>query len=129
MSVRVLLAEDDEMLRRAIGNALVRGGFEVISVDDGAPAIEMSGTSRFDFVLADLNMKTVGGIDVIKHYKHRFGTAVCCVVLSGDDDADISTRCYQAGADDVITKPATPSELRRRLLSAALTLALRGKAA
>ena len=125
MRVRVLLADDDEMVRRAVGNALARAGFEVIAVDDGAPAIAMSDQAMFDFVIADLNMKTIGGVEVVKHYKRQFGKAVCCVVLSGDDDAAVNASCYLAGADDVIMKPATPSELRRRLLSAALALRLK----
>ena len=87
----------------------------------------MSGKTLFDFVIADLNMKTVGGVEVIKHYKDRFGIGVTCIVLSGYDDATIRADCYRAGADDVIAKPTTPSELRKRLLSAAL--ALRGRAA
>lgn len=127
MIARVLLADDDEMVRRAIGNCLARAGFEVITVDDGAPAIEMADRTLFDFVVADLNMKTIGGIEVIKHYKQKFGTGVCCIVLSGDDDEATRAECYLAGADDVITKPTSPSELRRRLLSAAV--ALRGHAA
>ena len=125
MRVRVLLAEDDEMVRRAVGNALARSGFEVIAVDDGAPAIAMSDKALFDFVIADLNMTTIGGVEVVKHYKRLFGNRVCCVVLSGDDDAAVNASCYLAGADDVIMKPATPSELRRRLLSAALALRLK----
>jgi DNA-binding response OmpR family regulator len=124
---RVLLADDDEMIRRALGNSLSRAGFEVIAVDDGAPAIEMADKTFFDIIIADLHMKTVGGVEVIKHYKDRYGIGICCVVLSGDDDAKTSAECYRAGADDVITKPTSPSELRRRLLTAAL--ALRGRAA
>jgi DNA-binding response OmpR family regulator len=124
---RILLADDDDMCRRALGNLLSRAGFDVVTVDDGAPAIAMSETKLFDIVLADLNMKTVGGIEVIKHFKHKYGIGVCCVVLSGEDDETMNAECYSAGADDVIRKPTTPAELRRRLISAAL--ALRGNAA
>lgn len=124
---RVLLADDDAMVRRAIGNSLVRAGFEVVAVDDGGPAIELSDKSSFDFIIADLNMRTVGGVEVIQHYKRKFGSAVCCVVLSGDDDPVVNASCFLAGADDVITKPTTTAELRRRLHAAAS--ALRGRAA
>lgn len=127
MIARVLLADDDELVRRAIGNSLARAGFEVIAVDDGAPAIAMADKTLFDFVIADLNMTTVSGVEVVKHYKNKFGVGVCCIVLSGDDDATSNAACYRAGADDVILKPTSPSELRRRLMSAAL--ALRGNAA
>lgn len=127
MIIRVLLAEDDELVRRATSNALTRAGFEVTAVDDGVPAIEMSDAALFNFVIADLNMTSVGGIEVVQHYKRKFGDAVCCVVMSGDDDAAVRAECLLAGADDMIIKPASPSELRKRLLSAAL--ALRGRAA
>ena len=127
MIARVLLAEDDQFVRRAIGNSLIRAGFDVTMVDDGAPAIAMSSTRAFDIVIADLNMPTVGGVEVIQHYKGRYGTGVCCVVLSGEDDEGTSASCYAAGADDVIAKPTTPSELRQRLLAA--MLALRARAA
>ena len=127
MIARVLLADDDEMVRRALGKGLSRAGFDVIAVDDGAPAIAMAENTLFDFIIADLNMKTIGGVEVINYYKHKYGIGICCIVLSGDDDALIAASCYRAGADDVIAKPTTPSELRTRLLSAAL--ALRGRAA
>jgi len=127
MMGRVLLAEDDEQVRRAVGNSLTRAGFEVIAVDDGAPAIALAETVLFDIVIADLNMKKVGGVAVIEHFKRRFGMSVCCVVLSGEDDETTTTLCYAAGADDVITKPTTPSELRQRLFAA--VRALRGNAA
>lgn len=127
MIARILLADDDDMCRRALGNLLSRAGFDVVMVDDGAPAIALAESSLFDIIVADLHMKTVGGIEVIKHYKDRYGIGVCCVVLSGDDDETMNAECYSAGADDVIKKPTTPAELRRRLTSAAL--ALRGNAA
>ncbi len=125
--VRVLLADDDHFVRRAIGNSLTRAGYDVTTVEDGAPAIAMSTMQPFDIVIADLNMTTVGGDAVVQHYKELFGMGVCCVVLSGEDDEGTCARCYAAGADDVITKPTTPSELRQRLMAA--VLALRGRAA
>jgi DNA-binding response OmpR family regulator len=124
---RILLAEDDETVRRAISNALRRAGYDVTAVDDGAPAIALADTVLFDIVIADLNMTTVGGAEVVRHYKRRYGIRVCCVVLSGDDDEVTSAACYAAGADDVLVKPIAPTELRERLFSA--VRALRGNAA
>ncbi len=127
MMGRVLLADDDEQVRRALGNSLTRAGFEVTAVDDGGPAIALAETVLFDIVIADLNMRRVGGVAVIEYFKRRFGMGVCCVVLSGEDDETTASLCYAAGADDVITKPTTPSELRQRLFAA--VRALRGNAA
>lgn len=117
MIARVLVAEDDDGVRRALTTTLTRSGFDVVAVDDGAPAIALATTHVFEIVLVDLNMKVVGGIDVARFYKQRYGTNIYCIVLSGDDDAEMRTSCAEAGVDDVIMKPTSPSELRRRLLS------------
>ncbi len=119
MSVRVLIAEDDDAVRRSLASALTRSGFEVVAVDDGAPAIELASTNTFEILLVDLNMKTIGGIAVARFYKRLFGAAVSCIVLSGDDSADMRAACSEAGVSDIILKPTTPSELRRRLFAVA----------
>jgi CheY-like chemotaxis protein len=119
---RVLLADDDDGVRRALAGSLSRAGFEVLAVDDGAPAIAAGEHRLYDIIVADLNMSTVGGLDVVRHYKARFGIGVCCVILSGDDGDEVRDQCFAAGADDVIAKPTSPTELRRRLIAAALVL-------
>lgn len=116
--MKVLLADDDPSLRRALGMALTRAGFTVTVVDDGEIAIELSNEQSFDIVIADYNMQRVGGCQVVRHFKEKFGTAVCCIVLSGDDDEIMNAACYLAGADDVLVKPMPPSELRQRVNAA-----------
>lgn len=125
--MRVLLADDDASLRRALGLSLTRAGYQVTTVDDGELAIELSREQVFDIVIADYHMRRVGGVAVVKHFKERFGGKVCCIVLSGEDDDAMTAACVTAGADDVLLKPMTPTELRDRVSSAAL--ALRGHAA
>jgi DNA-binding response OmpR family regulator len=118
---RVLVADDDPGVRRAMAAQLARGGFEVTVVDDGAPAIALAESTAFDIVLVDLHM-TTSGIAVIRHYKERCGASVYCAVLSGDDDDDTRTACLSAGADEVFVKPVPGEALRRRLTEAALAL-------
>jgi DNA-binding response OmpR family regulator len=118
---RVLVADDDAGVRRAMATSLTRAGFEVTAVDDGAPAIALAEASPFAIVLVDLNMKT-GGLVVIRHYKARFGAGVYCAVLSGADDDDTRAACAEAGADDVFCKPVPASVLRHRLTEVALAL-------
>jgi DNA-binding response OmpR family regulator len=118
---RVLLADDDPGVLRALAASLVRGGFEVTTVDDGAPAIALTETAVFDIVLVDLHMRT-GGLAVVRHYKQRFGATVYCAVLSGEDSDATRAECVAAGADEVFVKPAQASALRRRLTEAALGL-------
>jgi len=114
MNPRILVVDDDDQLRRALATSLTRAGFDVTTADDGAPAIEMS-AGNFELVVVDYNMKTTTGIEVVRHYKALFGAGIYCAVLSGEDDDDTRRSCFEAGADDVFLKPASPIELRKRL--------------
>jgi DNA-binding response OmpR family regulator len=118
---RVLLADDDPGVRRAMVASLSRGGFEVTAVEDGTPAIALADTSPFAIVLVDLHMKT-SGLTVIRHVKQQYGAAVYCAVLSGEDDEDTRAACLAAGADEVFCKPVPASVLRHRLTEVALAL-------
>lgn len=120
-SGRVLVADDEPGIRRAIESSLSRAGFEVTTVDDGAPAIELAERGEFDIVLVDVHMKT-SGLAVVRHYKRCYGQRVYCAVLSGADDDDVRGACLEAGADEVFVKPVPSSVLRRRLSEAVLAL-------
>lgn len=118
---RVLVADDDSGVQRSIAATLSRAGFEVTTVDDGAPAIALADSSTFDIVVVDLHMAT-SGLAVVRHYKRCYGHRVYCVVLSGEDDETTRSACLDAGADEVFVKPIPATELRRRLSDAAATL-------
>jgi DNA-binding response OmpR family regulator len=118
---RVLIADDDPAILRALSSALTRAGFAVTTAEDGAPAIALDDTVRFDIVIADLNMRTSGAL-VVHHYKRRHGAGVYCAVLSGEDDDTTRRACLEAGADEVFVKPSPAGVLRRRLTEVALAL-------
>ena len=122
MSVRALVADDDDAIRRALTTSLTRAGFVVTAVDDGAPAIALAETATFDMVIVDFNMKTVDGAEVVRHFKQRYGAAIYCAVLSGEDDDATRETCEQAGADELFQKPIAPGLLRQRLTEAATRL-------
>jgi CheY-like chemotaxis protein len=116
MSARMLLVDDDDIARRALATALTRSGYHVTAVDDIVPALAL--TETFDIVLADFNMKTGTGDEVVRHYKARFGAQVYCAILSGDHDDVVHATCTAAGADAILAKPASLPELRKCLSAA-----------
>jgi DNA-binding response OmpR family regulator len=118
--VRILIVDDDPRVRRSTANALSRIGFHVITADDGGPAILLAEQTPPDLALVDYNMPT-SGIEVVRKLKALHGAAVWVAVLSGQDDEETRSQCYEAGADDVLVKPAVIYELRRRMIAAART--------
>lgn len=118
--VRILVVDDDPRICRSIANAMSRVGFHVVSADDGAPALELAEQLPPDVAIIDFNMPTPG-LSVVKQLKGAHGPAIYIAVLSGQDDDETRAACFDAGADDVLSKPADMSELRRRMVAAART--------
>jgi DNA-binding response OmpR family regulator len=117
----VLVADDEPGVRKSLSASLSRAGFEVTTVDDGAPAIALAESGAFDIVVVDLHMAT-SGLAVVRQYKQCYGSRVYCAVLSGEDDEATRKSCLEAGADDVFVKPVMPLVLRNRLTAAAHAL-------
>ncbi|CAN5853537.1 hybrid sensor histidine kinase/response regulator [soil metagenome] len=118
--VRMLVVDDDPRVRRAITNAMMRSGFHVFSAEDGAPALTIAEQTPPDLVIIDFNMPTPG-LEVVRKLKDLHGPAVWVAVLSGQDDEATRAQCFDAGADDVMSKPAQIGELKRRMVAAART--------
>lgn len=116
MSGKILIVDDDEYVLRAMATSLTRAGFDVMTANDGEPAMAL--TERFSVVIADFNMSSeASGADVVRYFKKR-DPSITCFVLSGEDDPDLREVCIAAGAADMLLKPITPVELRRRLSEA-----------
>jgi two-component system, OmpR family, response regulator MprA len=121
VSPRVLVIDDDDMVRRTIASALARSGFDVSTANDAEPALRIAEVATPDLVVVDYNMPT-GGLSVVRALKQRHGSAIYVAVLTGEDDATTREICSVAGADCVLLKPISPSELRRVLTAAAIAL-------
>jgi DNA-binding response OmpR family regulator len=122
---RLLLVDDDDMIRSSLSVSMTRAGFAVTTADDGCPAIALAAGEPpppFELLLVDFNMRTRGDA-VVRHYKQLFGARVYCAILSGADDPATRAACLAAGADDVFVKPASPIELRTALAAAASRVA------
>jgi signal transduction histidine kinase len=116
--VRVLVVDDDPVVCRQTAAGLERAGFQVVTADDGALAMVQAGATPPDLAIVDLEMPT-SGLDVVRHLKVLFGSAVHVIVLTGHDDEATRAKAFDAGTDDFVVKPAPLSELRRRLIAAA----------
>jgi signal transduction histidine kinase len=116
--VRVLVVDDDLTVRRATTRVLERGGFHVLAAEDGAVALALAESTPPDLALVDYEMPTPG-LDVVRQVKALYGAAVWVAVLTGHHADDMRGSCFIAGADDVMEKPISPVELRRRVEAAA----------
>jgi len=111
--MRILLADDDEQLQRALRITLAARGYDVLHARDGAEAIDRAANGHPDLILLDLGMPKVDGIDVIRAV--RAWSSVPILVLSGRTDSGEKVEALDAGADDYVTKPFSMDELLARI--------------
>ncbi|GAA1734408.1 response regulator [Microbacterium paludicola] len=111
--MKILIADDDPQLIRAMRITLGAHGYDVVSASDGAETITVAAQSRPDVVLLDLGMPRLDGIEVI--HALRGWTDAPIVVVSGRTGSADKVDALDAGADDYVTKPFQIDELLARL--------------
>jgi len=111
--MRILIADDDPQILRALTVTLRARGYEIVTAGDGAQAIELAAAQHPDLVMLDLGMPKVTGVDVIVAL--RGWTQVPILVVSGRSDAADKVDALDAGADDYVTKPFAIDELLARV--------------
>lgn len=111
--MKILVADDDPQLVRALRITLAAHGYDVIAAPDGAEAIALAAQSHPDIVLLDLGMPRLDGVQVIQAL--RGWTSVPIIVVSGRTGSADKVEALDAGADDYVTKPFQIDELLARL--------------
>src|SRR5918993_531312 len=115
---RVLVADDTESIRALFQKLLANEGHHVVCVEDGMAALDAVRRHRPDVVLLDVGMPGMDGIEVCRRLKSDPATRLTPVVLvTGLSDLSDRIKGIEAGADDFLSKPVHPHELRARVVS------------
>jgi two-component system KDP operon response regulator KdpE len=111
--MRILIADDDPQILRALSVTLRARGYEVVTARDGAEALNAAIDQHPDLVMLDLGMPKLTGIEVIEGL--RGWSQVPILVVSGRTDGAEKVLALDAGADDYVTKPFAIDELLARI--------------
>lgn len=111
--MRILIADDDPQLLRALRITLTSKGYEIVTAADGLSAMNAAVDSRPDVFLLDLGMPGLGGLEVIQGI--RGWSEAPILVVSGRAGTADKVEALDAGADDYITKPFSVEELLARV--------------
>lgn len=107
---RVLIAEDNDQVRRMLVKALSNAGFDVLECADGMQALRTLETRPVDIVVTDIEMPRMDGYHLLQWVRqHR--PMVPCVVISGMLSPQMEARCHQLGARTCVPKPLDVSSL------------------
>lgn len=112
--MRLLLAEDERSLSRAVTEILKKNNYSVDAVYDGAEALEYLASENYDGVILDIMMPKVDGIGVLRQMRQR-GDRTPVLILTAKSEVDDKVLGLDSGADDYLTKPFAVKELLARI--------------
>ncbi len=116
MKPLVLVVEDEAALVTLLTYNLERAGFRVAAAKDGEEALLLVREERPDLVLLDWMLPLMSGIEVCRHLRRAPETrALPVILLTARGEEGDKLRGLEAGADDYVTKPFSPSELVARV--------------
>jgi DNA-binding response OmpR family regulator len=114
--MRVLFADDDVIARTLLCAVLSDLGHEVMLAEDGERAWQSFQDEPVPLVVLDINMPGLDGLTVCRLIRdHTAGRETFVIMVTARDGRDDLTAVLAAGADDYVTKPSSPENLRARL--------------
>ncbi len=112
MSKRILVVDDEEVIRKFVKIHLSKLGYLVTEAEDGQKAMDKMGSERFDLIICDVMMPHKNGWEVVKEVKSNPELSEIPIILltAKNDDADMF-KGYELGANYYMTKPFTKEQL------------------
>ena len=113
--LNILVVDDEAPLRETLRRSFALDGHNVVDVADGKSALDKAARERFDVVLLDVALgQGLDGYDVCRTLRERRNVVPIIMLTARDTEAD-AVLGLEAGADDYVTKPFGPAELRSRI--------------
>lgn len=116
MSKRVLIVDDDPMIRNLVQAMLESEGFQVLAAEDGQQGLDILAAEKrpidLKLIVLDVVMPGINGLDVLTRLRlHPDTQSIPVLMLTGEDKAEDILAGYSVGADYYITKPFTRQQL------------------
>ena len=121
---RILVVDDEQNIRAALGKILEKAGYDVTVVESGDAALGQLSDAPFDLVITDLKMVGASGMDVLRAARHRQPEAEV-ILLTAYGTIEGAVDAMKVGAYDYLSKPADPGRLLHLVAKALEHKALR----
>jgi DNA-binding NtrC family response regulator len=107
---RILVADDEPIIRDSLAEFLGNHGFAVTTAADGTEAVALAGKERFDVVLCDVNMPGLDGHDVLERLG-RISPETSVILITAYATVESAVEAFQKGAHDYLMKPILLQEV------------------
>lgn len=109
--MRILYAEDDQMMQKAVTYSLIKMGHEVTTVGDGKEAMDAINADEFSFIILDVFMPSASGLEVARYIREDLKHDTPIVMLSRNGTEMIMEEAKRIGVNSYILKPIEPDIL------------------
>jgi DNA-binding response OmpR family regulator len=113
--MKILIAEDEPIMRKTLELRLKKDGHEVIAAADGREALQRLSDTNPDLVITDIMMPYASGLEIVGEVKRKSDKKIPVIILSSMGQENVVVEAFNLGADDYITKPFSPNELSMRV--------------
>ncbi|MEV6774555.1 response regulator transcription factor [Nocardia sp. NPDC051030] len=115
--MRILVADDDPVVREVVRRYLERDGMTVVETADGPSSAEVLARNEIDLAILDVMMPAPDGIELCRAVRSGPHPEIPIILLTALGEEDDRVLGLQSGADDYVTKPFSPRELALRVAS------------
>ena len=112
--MRILIAEDEQSLARAIVAIMKKSSYDAEAVHDGETALQYLKSEQYDAAILDIMMPRMNGIEVLKRFREGGGATPILILTAKSEVGDI-VQGLDSGANDYLTKPFDIQELLARI--------------
>lgn len=115
MPIRIVLAEDNEILRKSLTFFLESKGFTVDQFSDGREALDAIEINSYDLIVTDINMPGISGMEITHQVRQNVSTDIPIIILTSSGIEQTELDSFSIGANEFIAKPISPAVLLVRI--------------
>ncbi len=114
-SMRIVLAEDNDILRKSLSFFLESKGYKVDQFSDGKEALEAIENNNYDLVLTDINMPGISGMEITQYIRQQLKSDIPVIILTSSGVEQTELDSFDIGANEFMAKPVSPAVLLVRI--------------
>jgi len=113
--MRIILAEDNDILRKSLSFFLESKGFTVDQFSDGKDALAAIKNNGCDLILTDINMPGISGMEITQYVRQTLNSDIPVIILTSSGVEQTELDSFDIGANEFIAKPISPAVLLVRI--------------
>jgi len=114
-SIKLMLADDDDLLSALLDYRLKKAGYDVTVCTDGKNVKSYLESNRPDVIVTDIMMPYFSGLEITDYVRNELKLKIPIIILSSAGNEENVLSAFKLGANDFLSKPVSPAELLLRL--------------